>query len=251
MSASIFEELTDKEIAALPAERVAKLILHHLTSTGISKKTDLIRSLGLTEASMHSLGGPISRTPSKLDEVIDWMFRSRLIISDEIRGDKDVIMLTKRGIEVGNSEGCAALVGAVQCTSHHVLNPALRAARLRLLEGQYDLALEEAVSSIEARIRSLSLSYKRGLSGRKLVNDAFRKKGRLAKDKDKDRVRALKSLFRAVVDVGITDVVSAHQDDEVALMSSASEVILLCNLLLRYLDQYATSTRRPRLLADQ
>ena len=247
---SIMEELKEDEIAEMSSERLGKLLLHHLVDAQILDKAGLLRNLELTVTPNIESGASTSRTASKLEVVIDWLFRNQLIVSNEIRGDNNQIILTQEGRNAINLGEFQSRSIALSRISHTVIHPVLQRSRLYFLEGEYDVAISEAIQTIEERIRSLVPSHKSQLPVAKLVSHAFGKNGKLADENDREKSRVMKGLLVAALGVDIAYFGSTRDENDLNFMYMVSEIILLNNLLHRYIDQCEQGRRNPqRLLA--
>ena len=236
MPISLIEELKENEINSISYERLGKFVLHFIVEAEINNKTELLNQLGIS--GRPRAHGASTYTPSRLEVVIDELFRNRLIVSNKIRGAKDQFMLTREGHDSINRDEFRSHHMASSRISNETIHPSLEASRIRFLEGDYVSAISEAMSTVEQRIRSLVPQYKKQLTLAKLVKYVFRRNGILADASNRTKSRAMRGLFLAVLEADVAYFSSNSTEDDLQVAYKTSEIILLANLLHHYLNEY-------------
>lgn len=234
---SIVEQLTYDEIAEMSYERLEKLVLHHIVDAQIADMTELLRDLDITVTPTRGHDTSAGRTPSKWEVVLEGLFLNRLIVSNRVSGNTDQIRITQEGYSSFDPDELESLAVAASCISHDILHENLQHSRLCFLEGEYNKAALEAIRTVEMRVRSIVPVHKRKLPTGKLLDYAFSKYGKLADAKDKTKSRVMRDLFGATLGIDASYFGFTPAANDLDSMRTVSEIILLSDLLHRYLGR--------------
>lgn len=171
-----------------------------------------------------------------LSEAWSWLHTKGLVAWDPSQSSAQSIFVTRKGREVLH-RGLVYLRATERLDIE--LHPALEEkARPQYLRGDFETAIFVAMKEVEVRVRTLS-SASDSLIGTKLMQHAFAPGGPLAQaDADQGEVVAEMDLFKGAI--GLFKNPSSHRPVNFDDPTTATEVILLADLLLRLLDRRAT-----------
>lgn len=168
-----------------------------------------------------------------LSEAWGWLQAKGLVAWNPKQDSREAVLVTRLGQKVLDTG--VAYLRAVERLDVE-LHPALEAkARPQFLRGDFETAVFVAMKEVEVRVRALAAADDSAI-GTRLMQHAFAPGGPLARgDADQGEVVAEMELFKGAI--GLFKNPSSHRPVNYDDPATASEIVLLADLLLRLLDQ--------------
>lgn len=218
-------DLSDEEIATLPVDSVAMLVLRHLVDTNEWNQHNFLNS-----GANRGVAEPTRRIWA---EALNWLIAKNLVARGTPgQTSAQAIFVTRLGQRTLES-GLGTIRAAERLDV--ALHDRLARVKSQFLLGEYELAAFAAMREVEIRVRELA-GADSSLIGVKLMRTAFGDGGKLANPNldPGERVGRME-LFAGAI--GTFKNPPSHRQVNYNDATEASEVVLLADLLMRLLDR--------------
>ncbi|GAB3404724.1 TIGR02391 family protein [Flindersiella endophytica] len=218
--------LAAEEVIALPLDELALRVLADAHAGGTWNWRNWMISAGQHHYPRNA------EAMRALSEAWTWLMTKGLVAWNPTQSSEAAIFVTRRGQEV-LEQGLAYLraVERLDIDLHPVLESK---ARPQFLRGDFETAVFVAMKEVEVRVRQLS-GAPDSLLGTALMQHAFAPNGVLARGQaDRGEIVAEMELFKGAI--GLFKNPSSHRPVPYDNATTAAEIVLLADLLLRLLD---------------
>jgi uncharacterized protein (TIGR02391 family) len=219
-------DLSDQQVETLPLDRLALVVLGHLTNEwSVHNFLNAQQQAGRGNSALRCIA-----------EAVNWLVAKGLASRDrpeQVAGSASTIFVTRLGHRVLR-EGLAPIEAAERLSV--ALHDRISSVRSQFLLGKYELAAFEAMREVEIRTRQLA-GADTSLVGVRLMRESFNPDTGPLADSSLDRGEqvALMDLFAGAV--GTFKNPPSHRQVNYDDPTEASEVVLLADLLMCLLDR--------------